>query len=182
MRSQHKRGGPMSPAKEPPSRIAGGVSGSKNVSTQGKGTAEDENGGGKKKSMKMKLGVLVLVLLLAGVGAKETILKPSKASATTPAAKPSPGPMIPLTEQTLNLTDGHFLRVIVVIVTTKGTSASLDVTEGNQAVIDQFSDQSAAALTGLANRNKASKQLVTRLEKLYPKKILAVTYNEFVMQ
>jgi flagellar FliL protein len=175
----------MSPTKEAPSRIAGGVSGSKDASAKGKGAAEDENGGGKKKSMKMKLGVLVLVLLLVGVGAKETVLKPKKTAATAAAAaaaKPPPGPMIPLTDQTLNLTDGHFLRVLVVIVTTKGTSASLDVTEGNQAVIDQFSNQSEAALTGLANRNKASKQLLTRLQKLYPKKILDVTFNEFVMQ
>jgi flagellar FliL protein len=129
----------------------------------------------------MKLGVLVLVLLLVGVGAKETILKP-KAVAKSATAKPVPGPMVPMTEQTLNLTDGHFLRVIVVIVTTKGTSAALEVTEGNQAVIDQFSNQSVAALTGLVNRDKARRQLVVRLEKIYPKKILDVIFNEFVMQ
>jgi flagellar basal body-associated protein FliL len=126
------------------------------------------------------------VLLLAIVGANETVLKkkppaPGSAAAIA-AAKPVPGPMIPLTEQTLNLADGAFLRVIVVIVTTKGTSAALDVTEGNQAVIDQFSNLPESALTGLANRNKARKQLFTRLEKLYPKKILDVTFNEFVMQ
>jgi len=172
----------MSPT-EAPSRIAGGVSGAKGGSTQGKGAAEGENGGGKKKSKKMKLAVLVLVLLLAIVGAKETVLKKKPVAAKAgAAAKPVPGPMIPLTEQTLNLTDGHFLRVIVVIVTTKGTSATLDVTEGNQAVIDQFSNQTETALTGLANRNKARKQLVARLEKLYPKKIEDVTFNEFVMQ
>jgi hypothetical protein len=43
----------MSPTKESPSRIAGGVSGSKGGSAQGKGAAEDENGGGKKKSKSM---------------------------------------------------------------------------------------------------------------------------------
>jgi flagellar basal body-associated protein FliL len=174
----------MSPTTEAPNRIAGGVSGSKGGSTQGKGAAEGENGGGKKKSMKMKLGVLVLVLLLVVVGAKETVLKkkPVAAGKAAAAAKPVPGPMIPLTEQTLNLAGGHFLRVIAVIVTTKGTSATLDVTEGNQAVIDQFSNLPESALTGTVARNKAKKQLVARLEKLYPKKIEDIVYTEFVMQ
>jgi flagellar protein FliL len=173
----------MTTMRQPPARIASNVNSSSAKNTKGKSAAEGENGGGKTKSKKLKLAVLALVLLLGGAGAaKFTILAPSKSTKPAVKAKAAPGPVIALDEQTLNLDGGHYLRLKVAIETTKGTSEEMEVTEGVQAVIDEFSNRPVAELTGDAARSKARKELLAKLQKIYPKKILDIYYTEFVMQ
>lgn len=165
-------------------RIASAKGGQKSTAAGGKGgSAGDGDGakGGKGKSKKMKLIILlVLVLVGGGAAAKFTVLAPA-AKAAEPA-KPAPGPVIAMDELTLNLDGGHFLRMKLSLETTKGTSADLETTEGIQAVIDEYSNRTVDSLTGTAAREKAAKELVVRLNKIYPKKILDVFYTEFVMQ
>jgi hypothetical protein len=51
-----------------------------------------------------------------------------------------------------------------------------------QAVIDEYSNRSVTSLTGKAARDKAKGELLANLQKIYPKKLLDLTYTEFVMQ
>lgn len=143
---------------------------------------DDAAGKGKagkaKKSMKLKLAVGLVVLLVAGAAAKFTVLAPSSSAET---AKPKPGPVIQLDETTLNLTDGHYLRMKVALQTTKGTSEEIDTSEAAQLVIDQYSNRSVAQLTGDAARTKTMGALVLKLQKAYPKQIMGAFYTEFVM-
>jgi flagellar protein FliL len=166
-----------------PARIASMNRGQRIPGTSGKGgkSGADAVADKPKKSKKMKLLVLIaLIVVGGGIGAKFTVLAPA-AKASEPA-KPAPGPVVTMDELTLNLDGGHFLRLKLSIETTKGTSAELELTEGVQAVIDEFSNRSVASLTGQKAREKAKEDLVKKLQKIYPKKVLDVYYTEFVMQ
>ncbi|MDQ2837573.1 MAG: flagellar basal body-associated FliL family protein [Actinomycetota bacterium] len=169
--------------KDRPERLANDIN-AKTVKGPGAKTGApgtDPGGKGKtkgKKSMKLKLAVGVVVLLVAGAGAKFTVLAPSSSAE---AAKPQPGPVIPLDETTLNLTDGHYLRMKVALQTTKGTNTELDTSQAAQLVIDEYSNLTVAQLTGNAARTKVKDELVVKLQKAYPKEIMDAFYTEFVM-
>ena len=165
-----------------PARIASSVTPGDGGRSGGKGGAAGKGKGkekGGKKSKKMKIIILVVILLAAGAAAKFTLLAPAKA---TGPVKPVPGPVIAMDELTLNLDGGHFLRLKLSLETTLGTSSEFEVTEGIQAVIDEYSNRAVASLTGNVARDKARADLLKKLQVIYPKKILDVYYTEFVMQ
>jgi flagellar FliL protein len=174
------------PTKQRPERVATDVThrgASPGSKTGGSGDA-GQAGGKSKKPKKLKLIVGLLVLLLAGGAiAKFTVLaSPAKpAHGVKVVAKPAKGPIVPLTDMTLNLTDGHYLRLTIALQTTKGTSDSIDTSEASQAVIDTYSNLTVAQLTGTAARNKAKDALLAKLQVAYPKEILDVLYTGFVM-
>lgn len=169
-----------------PERLAADVSkrGSSPGATTG-GSGGDDATPGKGKSKKIKLVVLVLVLLVVGGAiAKFTVLaSPAKpaAGAHKTVKKPAKGPVIPLDDMTLNLTDGHYLRLKLSLQTAKGTSTELDTAAAAQAVIDVYSNLTVSQLTGSAARKKYQDLLLTKLQAAYPKEIIDVPYTEFVM-
>ncbi|HEV2886348.1 MAG TPA: flagellar basal body-associated FliL family protein [Jatrophihabitans sp.] len=134
---------------------------------------------GKKKSKKVKIAVLVVVMLVLGALAKFTVLAPS---APAGDAKPVPGHVVAMTDMTLNLAGGHYLRIKLALQTVEGTPEEFDTSEAAQAVIDQFSDRPVAELTGEAARSKAKKELLGKLQKVYPKQVMDVIYTEFFTQ
>jgi len=167
-----------------PDRIASEVStksskGAAKGSPGDAGKAKGKDKAGKKKPKKVKVAVLVVVLLVLGAVAKFTVLA---SSASVKDAKPVPGPVLQMTDMTLNLAGGHYLRIKLALQTVKGTSEELDTSEAAQAVIEQFSDRPTAELTGDAARLKAKKELLGKLQKIYPKQIMDVIYTEFFTQ
>jgi flagellar FliL protein len=167
--------------KERPERIATNVQ-SRGTSSPGAktGAAGDDSAGKRKgKSMKVKLAALLVLLLAGGAVAKFTVL----ASPAKPAGKvaPAKGPVVPMDEMTLNLADGHYLRLKIALQTAKGTSEELDTAEAAQALIDTYSNRTVAELTGDVARTKAKNEFLSKLATLYPKKILDAYYTEFVM-
>jgi flagellar FliL protein len=167
--------------KERPERIATNVQ-SRGTSSPGAktGAAGDDSAGKRKgKSMKVKLAALLVLLLAGGAVAKFTVL----ASPAKPAGKvaPAKGPVVQMDEMTLNLADGHYLRMKLALQTAKGTSEELETSEAAQALIDTYSNRTIAQLTGDVAREKAKQEFLSKLATLYPKKILDAYYTEFVM-
>jgi flagellar FliL protein len=168
--------------KERPERIASNVS-SRGASSPGAktGASGDDSAGKRKgKSMKVKLAALLVLLLAGGAVAKFTVLA-SPAKPAGKAAAPAKGPVVPMEEMTLNLADGHYLRMKIALQTAKGTSTELDTSEAAQALIDTYSNQTVAQLTGNVGRTKAKEAFLGKLATLYPKKIIDAYYTEFVM-
>jgi flagellar protein FliL len=167
--------------KERPERIATNVQSRGGSSPGAKTGASGDDSAAKRKGrpMKVKIAALLVLLLVGGAVAKFTVL----ASPAKPAGKvtPAKGPVVPMEEMTLNLADGHYLRLKISLQTTKGTSEELDTAEAAQALIDTYSNQTVTALTGDAARAKAKERLLSKLDELYPKKILDAYYTEFVM-
>ncbi|MGI8665852.1 MAG: flagellar basal body-associated FliL family protein [Jatrophihabitans sp.] len=166
--------------KDRPERLASNLDPRAVKGPGAKAGAAGEQPGGKtkdKKSLKVELAASLL-LLVAGAAARFTVLAP--ASSAEPA-KPQPGPVIQMDEMTLNLTDGHYLRMKVALQTTKGTNEELDTSEAAQLVIDEYSNRTVAQLTGDVARTKVKNALVLKLQKAYPKQIIGAFYTEFVM-
>jgi len=147
------------------------------------GPGTDGAGSGKgKKSLKLKLIIGLVVLLLGGgAAAKFTVLAPAPSKAAAAAAQPVAGPIIQMSELTLNLTGGQYLRIKLALVTVKGSKPILDTTMATQLAIDEYSNHSPAELTGDVARQKAKAALLAKLQKAYPKQIMDALYTEFVM-
>lgn len=171
-------------ATERPERIANDVP-TKGAKGGAKGGAPGEAGKGKGKGAKAgkkskkKIIIVAVVVLLLGAVAKFTVLAPS---APAGAAKPVPGQVVEMSDMTLNLASGHYLRIKLALQTVKGTPEELDTSKAAQAVIDQFSDRPVTELTGEVARSKAKAELLGKLQKVYPKQILDVIYTEFFTQ
>ncbi|MEA2147877.1 MAG: flagellar protein FliL [Solirubrobacteraceae bacterium] len=155
------------------------------------GRGKDTEKGGKKakkKGGKKKIIMIVLALILVAAALKFTVLKPKvdnspagKAAAAAAALDATKGEVLPLTDVTANLTDGHFLRVAIALQLTK-SAGTVDPSEASEAIITQFSGQSVAALTGEKARAKNKTELLKSIEKLYPKKVMDLYYTAFVTQ
>lgn len=142
----------------------------------------DTAGSGKgKKSLKLKLVIGLVVLLVGGATAKFTVLAPAPSKASAANAQPVAGPIIQMSELTLNLTGGQYLRIKIALVTIKGSKPVLDTTMATQLVIDEYSNHSPAELTGDLARQKAKAALLAKLQKAYPKQVMDALYTEFVM-
>ena len=143
----------------------------------------DKTGSGKgKKSMKLKLIIGLVVLMVGGgAAAKFTVLAPAPSKASAANAQPVAGPIIQMSELTLNLTGGQYLRIKIALVTIKGSKPILDTTMATQLVIDEYSNHSPAELTGDLARQKAKAALLAKLQKAYPKQVMDALYTEFVM-
>jgi flagellar FliL protein len=123
-----------------------------------------------------------------------TVLKPKPSAAAVAEAKktapPEFGPIVPLDEQTLNLADGHYLKLKVVIQLKQKAKAPVAATEGTttpelssaaQAVIDTYSAMTQPQLTGVAAQTKAKEALVKKLAPIYPGVIESIYTPEFLM-
>ena len=174
----------MATTTEGPTRVASAATSGKGAKgAKGSKGSDGEDGAPEAKSKKKLIIIAVVALLIAGVGAKFTILAPAAKTSAKPAVvKPVEGPIMPLTDMTLNLQDSHFLRVTIALVTIKGSAAITDTSMASQAIVDEFSNRSIVDLTGIKAREKAKAELVKALEKLYPKQIMDAYYTGFVMQ
>ncbi len=146
----------------------------------------------------MKAKAVPVVLLVVGLFAGKTFLGGSGgASAATAGATTTttaPGPIITLGSTTVNLSDGHILKVGVSLqlahasklATPTSSADSSDPTKGWAPVLDEairvFGDQTYAALIAPGGRESARQQLLARLKVRYDTDVEDVYLYEFVMQ
>jgi flagellar FliL protein len=132
----------------------------------------------KKKSKKKLIIILVVVLLVAGVGYKMTL---GKAKATGPV-KPVKGAVLKLDSVSLNLADGHFLKLGIALQETKTATAEFDGSQATDIAISQFSGMSMQQLSIGSKRDAVKKEYLEKLEKVYEGEVMDVYFTEFVMQ
>jgi flagellar FliL protein len=175
----------------------GSSGGPKTDASGGKGGGTEDGAAAPEKKSKKKLIIMVAVgLLVVGGGAYETVLKPkpaplSAAQQAAAAAKKPPvyGPIVPLAEQTLNLADGHYLKLTAVIQLKKtATFVAPDagtvtpaMSAAAQAIITTYSAYTQAQLTGSAAQAKATAVLIKALNPIFPEEIAGVYMTEFLM-
>lgn len=130
---------------------------------------------GKGKKGKKKLVIIVLVVLLVGGGGGYWFfLKPSG------PAKPKPGAVLPLDEQTVNLAGGHYLKVKVALQLTSKAGEDLDGSEAEQEVVDLFSGLDVGDVNLAKTRQSLQQQLIKKVEADYPDEVMDVYLTEFV--
>ena len=132
------------------------------------------------KSKKKLIIIAVLALVVLGAAYKFVLAKP----ASTAAAKPVGGDIVTLDPNTLNLTDGHYLKVAVAIQLVKGQAAAttFETSEAQQLVLDEFSNRSITSLQSNATRQKLTDELTASLKKAYTGEIYKVFLTQFVTQ
>lgn len=136
---------------------------------------KESKGGGRKKL----LIILVLVIVLVAGGATYWfVLKPKPGAAPPP---PTPGAVVQLDPITINLANGHFLKLGLALQPT----AAVTEVSGAKALDDAitvFSGRTITELSTADGREKAKTQLITMVTKDYDKEVYDVYFTEFVMQ
>jgi flagellar FliL protein len=91
--------------------------------------------------------------------------------------------VVPLQPITINLTDGHFLKVSIALQMT--TAVGAETPDGSKAldlVISEFSNRSVAELSSNEAREEAKKKLAQHVGEAYEGNVMGVYLTEFVMQ
>jgi flagellar protein FliL len=134
----------------------------------------------KKSKKKLIVIVLAAVLLLGGGGGGYLLFKPKKAVVK---AAPKPGVVVVLDAQTINLADGHFLKLKMTLQMTVDAGAeALDGSKALALAIDEYSNKPMAELFSDDYRNKTKAELLAKIEKAYEGKIMDIYFTTFVIQ
>jgi flagellar FliL protein len=132
-----------------------------------------------KKKSKKKLIIIVVVVLVVVLGAYKFVLAPKPK-----AGPPVGGDIVSLEANTLNLSDGHYLKIAVDVQLVKGkaAAATFQMSHAEELVINQFSDRTVASLSTNAERLALTDQLEASMKKAYPNEIFSIYLTQFVTQ
>jgi flagellar FliL protein len=144
-------------------------------------SGKESGGDAAPKRSKKKLIIIVLaaVLLLGGGGGAYAMLG---SSAPEKPVKPEPGAVVALDAVTINLADGHFLKIKLALQATAEAHEEPDGSKALDAAITYFSDMKMAELSSAAGRKKAKHELVEQVSAAYEGEVMDVYFTEFVMQ
>jgi flagellar FliL protein len=146
--------------------------------------AEPEKSKGKPKKKLILIAGAVLVLLV-GAAAYWFLLGPGKAASdATPAAPPAPKPGVVLTVDavSVNLADGHYLRLGLGLQLTADVAEAPDPAKALDLAIALFSGHTVAEVSDPATRDALKAELVTQLSEAYEGEVMDVYLTNFVTQ
>lgn len=153
--------------------------------------AAAEPDGAKKKRKKPKKLVLIVaaVAVLAIAGAAYVfVLKPSPAAGAEPAEpEPVPGEILTIEAVSVNLADGHYLRLGMGLQLVEGGGAHGGATAPDPALaldlaIALYSGHTVAEVSDPATREALKAELVTELEHAYHGGVMDVYLTDYVTQ
>jgi len=146
--------------------------------------SEPEKGAGKSKK-KLLLLVGGVVVLLAGAAAYWFLMGPGKAASDgAPAAPPAPeaGVVLTVDPVSVNLSDGHYLRLGLGLQLTKDVAEAPDPAKALDLAIALYSGHTVAEVSDPATRDALKAQLVTELSEAYEGEVMDVYLTNFVTQ
>ena len=132
----------------------------------------------KSKKKKLLMAVAAGLLLAAGVGGYLIMGQ----SGSTEKAKPKPGVVVALEPVTVNLSDGHYLKIKLALQATADAAEEPDGSKALDLAIEQFSEYDLGTLSTVAGRHAAKDKLRSALKEAYEGEIMDVYFTEFVMQ
>jgi flagellar FliL protein len=137
-----------------------------------------------KKSKKMLLIIIGAVLMLGGgAGGGYYLFAPAG-----PTPPPEPGAVVPLESITVNLSNGHFLKIGVALQATADAAEAPDGSKAKDLMIAQFSNKPVAELSSEKARNHEKAELKEKIVEAYTeestktKAVMDIYFTEFVMQ
>ncbi|SDY81449.1 flagellar FliL protein [Micromonospora pattaloongensis] len=134
-----------------------------------------------KKSKKLLMLLLAVVLLLAGAaGGYFMLAGPASGSDTPPP--PEPGAVVAMDAVTVNLADGHYLKMRIALQATADAHAEPDGSKALDLAITKYTDMQIGELSSAAGRAKAKAELLAKIKEAYDGEIMDVYFTEFVMQ
>lgn len=134
-----------------------------------------------KRSRKKLIIIIAAAVIALGGGGIGGYLMFAPASAEA-KPKPVPGTVVPLDAVTINLADGHYLKLKLSLQTTDKVTETLDGSHAQDIAIDLFSNRSVAELSSNEERKRAKKELTEKVEEAYEDEVMAVYFTLFVIQ
>ncbi|WP_436525977.1 flagellar basal body-associated FliL family protein [Actinoplanes sp. HUAS TT8] len=139
-----------------------------------------------KKSNKMMMIVIALALVVLGGGGAGAFFMLKSDSATAKA--PVKG-IVTAADNTItvNLADGHYLKLGFALVQTKDTGTeAVDLNEAYEILIDEYTGKKVADLSTEEGRTKIKEEVVAKLVKAYTvdkkQEVMDIYYTSFVTQ
>ncbi|GAA3149688.1 hypothetical protein GCM10010466_46300 [Planomonospora alba] len=142
--------------------------------------AEEAKDGGKKPKKKLIVIAGGALLLVVAAAAAYFLLFSGGGAEEEPA--PEPGAVAALDAVTINLADGHFLKLGLALQATAEVAEAPDGSKALDLAIDQFSNRPMDELSSGKARNLAKQELLKKIEEAYEGEIMDIYFREFVMQ
>lgn len=148
---------------------------------------EPVDGDGKKgkKGGKKKLLVIALAVLLVGGAAYWFLLKPAPpadGAAVVEEPAPEPGEVLVVEPISINLADGHYLRIGVGLQLTADVAEEPDTARALDLVVALFSQRPMAEVTTTEGREALKAELLHQLEEAYEGEVMGVYFTDYVTQ
>lgn len=147
----------------------------------------DDDGKGKKGGMK-KIVIVVVGLVVVGVGAQMTVLKkPAAEAGAATTTTVLGGDLVAVEPMSVNLADGHYLKVGVAIELVAGGDAKYFEKAGKpnkvrDLIITSAASRTMADLATVEGKEKFRAELDEGSKKLYKDDYHGIYFTEFVMQ
>jgi flagellar FliL protein len=121
-------------------------------------------------------------VLLLGGGAAGSYFMFFKKKSEPEAVTYEPGAVVSLDAITVNLADGHFLKISIALQASAEAAEEPNGSKALDLVISQFSNKSVADLSTNESREEQKKELVEKVKEAYEEEVYDVYFTEFVMQ
>lgn len=128
----------------------------------------------------LRLALIVAVVALAAAGAAY-LLGPWGAPAQEPA-EPVPGAVVTVEPSSLNLADGHYLRLGFAMQLSADAPSELETARARDAAIAIFSGLDVGEATDPARRGELKAELLQRLNEAYGGTVIEVLLTDYVTQ
>lgn len=158
----------------------------------GSGAGEDEAAAKKKKKLTpLKLVAIVVIATLLAVGGGAYAFWYLTIRVPPPEPPPEPGAVSVWGPISLNLADGHYLKVGIAVQMAleaaggHGGAAEIDGSKALDLTIETFSGRTIDELSDAKTRDELKKELEHDIEKAYEEEhhtVLDLYFTEFVMQ
>jgi flagellar protein FliL len=134
--------------------------------------------GRKRPFFKSKKFLIALIVVAAGGGVGYKTFMPSK------PGPPQGGDVVALEPTTLNLADGHYLKIAIAIQLVKGNASatSFFTSQAAELTIDEFSDRTVTSLASNTARRKLTDELTKRIQAAYPGEVYDVFVTQYVTE
>ncbi len=143
----------------------------------------------KKKSKLLMIIIIAVVALGATGGGAYFLLKgdDSEAAAAAEEEHPEPGEVVKVDAVTINLADGHYLKLgFALQMTEEAGEEEVDTAEALDLAIDQYTGMEVAELESEKGREKAKAELLEKIEKAYNVEdkhlVMGIYFTSFVTQ
>ncbi|UWZ35618.1 flagellar basal body-associated FliL family protein [Dactylosporangium roseum] len=145
-------------------------------------TTTDTPKPGRKKKLVMILAIALTALIGGGAGGY-FMFRPTTTKAEP---EPEPGAVIVLDAVTINLADGHYLKLKLSLQATADAGEAPDGSKALDIAIALYSNRDMAELLSNDNREKSKHELKEKIVKAYTEKktklVMDVYFTTFVIQ
>lgn len=153
--------------------------------TPGPTPSDDAKAPTEKKKKGKRLILILLVLVLVGGGAGYWfLLKPSGEEVAVEPVEPTPEPgeVLVIEPISLNLADGHYLRLGLGLQLTTAVAEEPDTARALDQAVSLFSGRAMAEVASSEGREALRAELVTRLAEAYEGEVMDVYFTDYVTQ